>query len=116
MNRPLFLTLLTVALGVSACVTAERDRREQLKDIFRRQVVRCYTPPANVARQEAAVIEIRLLPNGALSQAPKVLGGSPDAAKSAVQALERCTPFEVTPTVTEFYPEWKSMVISFEAK
>ena len=57
--------------GVGLRYRRARSPGKQLKDIFRRQVARCYTPPANVARQEAAVIEIRLLPNGALSQAPE---------------------------------------------
>jgi len=114
MSRALLL-IPFIAFALSACVSANRDRREQLKDIFRRQVARCYVAPANAPQQEAAVIEIRLQPNGALSEAPKVLSGPSEATKSAVQAVQRCTPFEVTPTVATFYPEWKRMLISFEA-
>ena len=82
--------------------------------LFIPQIQRCYAAPVNDRGGPLAEIEVRLLPDGSLSGPPKVLRGSPSAARAAVRAIERCAPFKIPPGLDLDYEVWKVMRITFE--
>jgi colicin import membrane protein len=81
--------------------------------LFVPQIQRCYAAPSGDVGGIPAEIEVRLLPDGSLSQPPKVLRGSPSAARAAVRAIERCAPFKIPPGLDLDYEMWKVMRFTF---
>jgi hypothetical protein len=51
-----------------------------------------------------------------LAQAPRVLQGiaGSDQARAAVAAVTRCAPFQIPARIAQHYPQWRTMVITFD--
>jgi hypothetical protein len=79
-----------------------------------RQLRRCWTPPLTETPFKIEV-SVRLTPDGFLDGMPEVRGEPKDeiakaVAKSAVEAIERCQPFQAP---VSSYAKWKTIDIFF---
>jgi hypothetical protein len=84
---------------------------------FKSHLDKCWTPPAGAgASRSKIVIRLALKPNGdfaaepALLQAPAAAIG-PALVKSAMQALQRCRPYNFLPA--DKYREWRVLDLTF---
>ena len=119
MNRHAYAAiLLPMSLSLSACTTNLRGHRAELAMVLHSQVQPCYSLPGKARGKDAAIIEVRLNPDGSLSQAPKVLSPSsnPLVGRAALRAVEKCAPFKIPAEFAVLYPTWKVVHITFEAR
>lgn len=89
---------------------------------FRRQISRCYSPPAGADRAEELVvqIDITLRPDGSLAEPPQVVDetrmGEPyfrAAAEAGVRAIHQCAPYDLP---ADRYEQWKSLRLNFDPR
>lgn len=107
--------LAALVLGLTG-VPGRAEERAGVTALFVPQIQRCYAAPSGDPSGTPAVIEVHLFPDGSLSEPPKVLRGSPRAARAAVLAIERCAPFKIPAELVLDYETWKVMRITFETE
>jgi colicin import membrane protein len=71
-------------------------------------------PPG--AQSEKLIVEIRLMPDGSLSQPPKALGlgTASGLTQAALRAIQRCAPFRVPATFNAHYDQWNRSRFEFD--
>jgi hypothetical protein len=107
--------------GVRGGISSSQLTASEL-DALRRQLERCWTPPAGAAGAEELAVEVRvsLTPSGDVSRAEVVDQARMRreefyrvAAESAIRAVLRCAPYSL-PRAS--YANWQSLLINFDPK
>ena len=113
----------TASLGTATGSAAKLNpsQREALMGILEAQMRRCFTPPisASAGSVVTPILDIRLNPDGTLSQEPAVLKTGPSStdratAEAALRAVRRCAPYRVPAQFAPQYADWKLLKVEFD--
>jgi len=94
--------------------------RDALVGMLQQQIERCYSAPPGAAQGVVLpVLDIRLNPDGSLSNEPRIMRGGASAvdqsiAQAALRAVRRCAPYRIPATYAPYYNDWKAINAEFE--
>ncbi|MBZ6077294.1 cell envelope integrity protein TolA [Microvirga puerhi] len=113
----------TASLGTATGTAAKLNpsQRDALMGILQEQMRRCFTPPisASAGNTVAPLLDVRLNPDGTLTQDPSVVQSGPNStdraiADAALRAVRRCAPYRIPAQYAPQYSDWKMLKVYFD--
>ena len=94
--------------------------RDALVGMLQQQIERCYSAPPGAAQGVVLpMLDIRLNPDGSLTNEPRIMRGGANAvdqsiAQAALRAVRRCAPYKIPAQYAPYYNDWKAINAEFE--